>query len=741
MNIVKRNGEEVAFDRSKIVIAVSKANESVPATERILETDIEAIAAQVECVASASRHPMSVEEIQDMVENCLIETGRASLAKNYITYRFQHELARRKDSTDDEILSLLDGKNEDANQENANKNPTVLSVQRDYMAGMVSKAICHRYIYPKDIMDAHDEGIIHVHDMDYSAARLFNCQLINLEDMLQNGTVISGTMIERPMSFLTACNITTQIIAQVASNQFGGQSINIAHLAPFVDVSRQKIQRQVEDEYREAGISASAEQTSVVVAKRLLNEIQAAVQELQYQVLTLMTTNGQAPFVTMFMYLGDAKSDQEREDLAMVCAEILKQRIIGVKNERGEYYTVAFPKLIYVLEEQNIHDDSKYFWLTKLAAKCSARRMVPDYISEKVMKALKVDSHGEGHCFSPMGCRSMLSVWEDENGKAKFWGRFNQGVCTLNLPYVGLLAREESINESNGELPFARTAVECFWPLLEEKAELCHRALKIRHERLEGTPSDFSPIHFQHGAVARLKPGETIDKLLHGGYSTISLGYIGLSETVLALIGKKLTDPEGRELGIKIMEKLNEFTNKWKQEEDVGYSPYGTPEESLTYKSAKALQRRFGVIPGITDRDYVVNSYHVPPFQPIDAFSKLSAEAPFQALSTGGSVAYVEVPNLEDNLDSVIAIMRHMYNTICYSEINTRQDFCACGFRGEIPIVRDESGKLVFKCPECGTTDKHKMSITRRVCGYLSSGNDFNQGRMADIKARVLHVD
>ncbi|MBP5226122.1 MAG: anaerobic ribonucleoside-triphosphate reductase, partial [Kiritimatiellae bacterium] len=651
-----------------------------------------------------------------------------------IKYRFVQDLKRRKNTTDGEILTLINCTNEEAKQENANKNPTINSVQRDYMAGAVSKDVTKRLLLPDDIVQAHDAGLIHFHDMDYYAQRMHNCDLVNLEDMLQNGTVISGTRIDRPHTFSTACNIATQIIAQVASNQYGGQSISLTHLAPFVQVSRDKIAREVKEEFAEAGIDIAPEKIARIVERRVLEEIKRGVQTIQYQVVTLMTTNGQAPFITVFMYLNEARNEQEKKDLAVIIEEMLKQRIEGVKNEVGVYVTPAFPKLIYVLEEDNIHEDSPYWYLTELAARCTAKRMVPDYISEKIMLKNKIDKSGNGNCYTCMGCRSFLTPYIDEDGKPKYYGRFNQGVVTVNLVDIALSAAKAAGTVS----PEDRLAA--FWKIFDERMELCHRALQCRHERLTGTYSDAAPILWQHGALLRLKKGETIDKYLHNGYSTLSLGYAGLWECVYALIGKKLTEFEGEALGLDIMIKLNEYTAKWKKAECIDYSLYGTPLESTTYRFAKCLQERFGIIPNITDRNYITNSYHVHVTEPIDAFEKLALEAKFQALSPGGAISYVEVPNMQENIPAVLKIMQFIYEHIMYAELNTKSDYCqVCGWDGEIQIVKDEHGKLVWKCPKCGNTDQSKMNVARRTCGYIGS-QYWNQGRTQEIKERVLHV-
>ena len=725
MNIIKRSGAEVVFDPKKIEIAVAKANESVVPSARMTPVQIKRIAEDVESAALNINRSLSVEEIQDMVEDQIMNQRAFDVARRYITYRYTRALVRKSNTTDDQILSLIECNNEEVKQENSNKNPTVNSVQRDYMAGEVSKDITKRLLLPNDIVEAHEQGLIHFHDADYFAQHMHNCDLVNLEDMLQNGTVISGTLIEKPHSFSTACNIATQIIAQVASCQYGGQSISLTHLAPFVDISRQKIRRTVVEELREVDENATEEMIDRITERRLREEVKSGVQMIQYQVVTLMTTNGQAPFVTVFMYLNEAKNEQERADLALIIEETLKQRYRGVKNEKGVWITPAFPKLIYVLEEDNITEGTPYYYLTKLAAKCTAKRMVPDYISEKIMLQNKVDKNGEGHCYTCMGCRSFLTPYVDENGKPKYYGRFNQGVVTVNLVDIGLSA--------NGNL-------DRFWQIFDERMELCHRALQCRHERLTGTVSDAAPILWQHGALARLKKGETIDKLLHGGYSTISLGYAGLWECVYSLNGKKLTDPEGEALGLAIMQKLNEYTAKWKAAENIDYSLYGTPLESTTYKFAKCLQKRFGIVKGVTDKNYITNSYHVHVTEKIDAFEKLELEAKFQALSPGGAISYVEVPNMQNNIDAVLSVMQFIYNHIMYAELNTKSDYCqVCGFDGEIEIKENADGKLIWTCPNCGNTDESKLNVARRTCGYI--GTQFwNQGRTQEIKERVLHL-
>ena len=725
MKIIKRSGAEVDFDPKKIEIAVKKANESVVPSERMSDIQIKRIAEDVESAAVNVNRSLSVEEIQDMVEDQIMNQRAFSVARRYITYRYQRALVRKSNTTDEQILSLIECNNEEVKQENSNKNPTVNSVQRDYMAGEVSKDITKRLLLDSDIVEAHEQGLIHFHDADYFAQHMHNCDLVNLEDMLQNGTVISGTLIEKPHSFSTACNIATQIIAQVASCQYGGQSISLAHLAPFVDISRKKIYADVCDEFSDIGAPIDDAKVKEITEKRLLNEVAKGVQMIQYQVVTLMTTNGQAPFVTVFMYLNEAKNEQEKKDLALIIEEVLKQRYQGVKNEKGVWITPAFPKLIYVLEEDNVTEGSKYWYLTKLAAKCTAKRMVPDYISEKVMLKNKIDKNGEGHCYTCMGCRSFLTPYVDENGKPKYYGRFNQGVVTVNLVDIGLSAEKD---------------IDKFWEIFDSRMELCHRALQARHERLTGTVSDAAPILWQYGALLRLKKGETIDKYLHGGYSTLSLGYAGLWECVYSMIGKKLTEPEGEKFGLEIMKKLNEYTAKWKAAENIDYSLYGTPLESTTYKFAKCLQKRFGNVKGVTDRNYITNSYHVHVTEDIDAFDKLALESKFQALSPGGAISYVEVPNMQNNLDAVLSVMQFIYDNIMYAELNTKSDYCHnCGFDGEIEIKENKDGKLVWTCPNCGNTDEDTMNVARRTCGYI--GTQFwNQGRTQEIKERVLHL-
>ncbi len=724
MKIIKRSGKEVDFDQNKITNAIIKANFTVDENEQLTEKQIAKIVDDITKLCKKTRRATSVEEIQDMVERAIMQEGSFSVAKNYITYRYERQLIRQANTTDKQILSLIECDNEEVKQENSNKNPVVNSVQRDYMAGEVSKDITKRFLLPKDIVKAHESGEIHFHDADYFAQHMHNCDLVNLEDMLQNGTVISGTMIERPHTFATACNIATQIIAQVASSQYGGQSISLTHLAPFVDVSRQKFRRETTKEFEELGIKISEEQLNEIVENQVRKEINKGIQTIQYQVVTLMTTNGQAPFITVFMYLGEARNEREKKDLAMMIEETLKQRIQGVKNQKGVYITPAFPKLIYVLEEQNIHEDSPYFYLTELAARCTAKRMVPDYISEKKMLELKVDKNGVGHCYTCMGCRSFLTPYVDENGQPKYYGRFNQGVVTVNLIDIALTAGKN---------------MDKFWQVFDERMDLCHRALRLRHERLLGTHSDAAPILWQHGALSRLQPGEKIDKLLYGGYSTISLGYAGLWETVLALSGKKMTSPEGKELGLKIMEKLNFYTKKWRSEENIDYSLYGTPLESTTYKFAKCLQKKFGIIEGVTDKSYITNSYHVHVTEQIDAFEKLKFESEFQALSPGGAISYVEVPNMQNNIPAVLEVMKFIYDNIMYAELNTKSDYCqVCGFDGEIQIVEDD-GKLVWECPNCHSRDQSKMNVARRTCGYIGS-QFWNQGRTQEIRDRVLHL-
>ena len=725
MKIIKRNGSEAVFDITKIIAAITKANKVVPDAQRLTKQQIIEISDHVQEVCYARGHAMNVEEIQDIVEDAIMATGAYEVARRYITYRYVQSLKRTHNTTDDKILSLIECNNEEVKQENSNKNPTVNSVQRDYMAGEVSKDLTMRMLLPPEIVKAHEEGIIHFHDADYYAQHMHNCDLVNLDDMLQNGTVISGTLIEKPHSFSTACNIATQIIAQVASSQYGGQSISLTHLAPFVDVSRKKIRRDVEAEMKELGIDPGEEKISEIVEKRLREEIKRGVQTIQYQVVTLMTTNGQAPFITVFMYLNEAGDNQRlKSDLAIVIEEMLRQRYQGVKNEAGVWITPAFPKLIYVLENDNIYEGQPYYYLTKLAAKCTAKRMVPDYISEKKMLEYKVDANGEGHCFTCMGCRSFLTPYIDENGKPKYYGRFNQGVVTINLVDVAL--------SSGGDF-------DKFWQIFDERLELCHKALMCRHNRLKGTLSDAAPILWQYGALARLKKGEPIDKLLYGGYSTISLGYAGLYECCKYMTGKSHTDPAAKPFALNVMQHMNDACTKWKNQHNIDFSLYGTPLESTTYKFAKCLQKRFGLVPGITDRNYITNSYHVHVTEQIDAFTKLKFESDFQKLSPGGAISYVEVPNMQDNLEAVIKVMQFIYENIMYAELNTKSDYCqVCGYDGEIQIV-PEDGKLVWECPKCHNRDQNKLNVARRTCGYI--GTQFwNQGRTAEIKDRVLHL-
>ena len=725
MKIIKRNGSEAVFDITKIISAITKANKVVPEAQRLTKQQIIEISDHVQEVCYARGHAMNVEEIQDIVEDAIMATGAYEVARKYITYRYVQSLKRTHNTTDDKILSLIECNNEEVKQENSNKNPTVNSVQRDYMAGEVSKDLTMRMLLPPEIVKAHEEGIIHFHDADYYAQHMHNCDLVNLDDMLQNGTVISGTLIEKPHSFSTACNIATQIIAQVASSQYGGQSISLTHLAPFVDVSRKKIRRDVEAEMKDLGIDPGEEKISEIVEKRLREEIKRGVQTIQYQVVTLMTTNGQAPFITVFMYLHEAGDNPRlKSDLAIVIEEMLRQRYQGVKNEAGVWITPAFPKLIYVLEDDNIYEGQPYYYLTKLAAKCTAKRMVPDYISEKKMLEYKVDANGEGHCFTCMGCRSFLTPYIDENGKPKYYGRFNQGVVTINLVDVAL--------SSGGDF-------DKFWQLFDERLELCHKALMCRHNRLKGTLSDAAPILWQYGALARLKKGEPIDKLLYGGYSTISLGYAGLYECCKYMTGKSHTDPAAKPFALNVMQHMNDACAKWKNQHNIDFSLYGTPLESTTYKFAKCLQKRFGVVPGITDRNYITNSYHVHVTEHIDAFTKLKFESEFQKLSPGGAISYVEVPNMQDNLEAVIKVMQFIYENIMYAELNTKSDYCqVCGYDGEIQIV-PEDGKLVWECPKCHNRDQNKLNVARRTCGYI--GTQFwNQGRTAEIKDRVLHL-
>lgn len=723
MKIIKRNGTEVAFDVKKIVNAIRKANNEVSEENRLSDEQILAISEKVTALSGDLNRAVNVEEVQDFVENQIMAQKAYSVARKYITYRYSRALVRKANTTDAQILTLIECNNEEVKQENSNKNPTVNSVQRDYMAGEVSKDLTRRILLPREIVEAHDEGLIHFHDADYFAQHMHNCDLVNLEDMLQNGTVISGTFIEKPHSFSTACNIATQIIAQVASNQYGGQSISLTHLAPFVDISRKKIRAEVAEELREIGVSDDA-RVAKIAEKRLRTEICRGIQTIQYQVVTLLTTNGQAPFVTVFMYLGEARNEQERADLALIIEETLKQRIQGVKNESGVWVTPAFPKLIYVLEEDNVREGSRYFYLTELAAKCTAKRMVPDYISEKKMLEYKVDKNGEGHCYTCMGCRSFLTPYVDENGKPKYYGRFNQGVVTINLVDVAL--------SSGGDF-------DKFWKIFDERLDLCYRALMYRHNRLKGTLSDAAPILWQYGALARLKKGEAIDKLLYGGYSTISLGYAGLYECTKYMTGKSHTDEEAKPFALSVMQYMNDKCKAWKAKENIDFSLYGTPLESTTYKFSKCLQQRFGVIPGVTDKNYITNSYHVHVSEKIDAFTKLKFESEFQQLSPGGAISYVEVPNMQDNIPAVLSVMQYIYDNIMYAELNTKSDFCqVCGYDGEISIV-EEDGKLLWECPHCHNRDQAKMNVARRTCGYI--GTQFwNQGRTQEIKDRVLHL-
>ncbi len=720
MKIIKRSGAEVTFDLDKIISAIKKANSSVKDADKLTEDEIDSIAEVVADHCAEMKHSPSVEEIQDMVENQLMKYNAYTMARNYITYRYKRALVRKSNSTDEQILSLLECNNEEVKQENSNKNPTVNSVQRDYMAGEVSKDITRRFLLPPDIVDAHEQGIIHFHDADYFAQHMHNCCLVNLEDMLQNGTVISETMIDTPKSFSTACNVATQCIAQIASSQYGGQSISLAHLAPFVQVSREKFRKEVAEEMQAMKIDLPIEQINQIAEMRVREEINRGVQMIQYQVITLMTTNGQAPFVTVFMYIDEVPEGQTRDDLAMIIEEMLNQRIRGVKNEKGVYITPAFPKLIYVLEEDNIHQDSKYWYLTKLAAQCTAKRMVPDYISEKIMKKLK-----DGNCYTCMGCRSFLTVYHDENDNPKFYGRFNQGVVTLNLVDIACSSEKD---------------MDKFWKIFDERLKLCKRALMCRHNRLKGTPSDVAPILWQYGALARLKKGEKIDKLLYGGYSTISLGYAGLCECTRYMTGKSHTDPEATPFALEVMHRLNDACKKWAKETNIDFSLYGTPLESTTYKFSKCLQKRFGIIEGVTDRNYITNSYHVHVTENINAFDKLTFESQFQELSPGGAISYVEVPNMENNIDAVLAVMQHIYEHIMYAELNTKSDYCqVCDYHGEIKIVEDKHGKLVWECPNCGNTEQDKMNVARRTCGYIGT-QYWNQGRTQEIQERVLHL-
>ena len=725
MKIIKRNGAEETFDRIKIKNAIRKAVADSDGKPELSERQIDYISLVIEDHCEEVGRALSVEEIQELVESHIILQGAPETAKRYIRYRFTRNLARVANTTDNKILSLIECNNEEAKQENSNKNPVVNSTQRDYMAGEVSRDITSRILLPQDIVQAHEDGIIHFHDTDYYAQHMHNCDLVNLEDMLQNGTVITGTLIERPHSFSTACNIATQIIAQVASNPYGGQSISLTHLAPFVDVSRKKIRKALEEEMKAVGVELSEEKLAELTEGRLREEVKRGVQTIQYQVVTLLTTNGQAPFITVFMYLGEAKNEQEKRDLAMIIEETLRQRYQGVKNEQGVWVTPAFPKLIYVLEEQNIHEDSEYWYLTKLSAECTAKRMVPDYISEKKMLELKVDKNGNGNCYTCMGCRSFLTPYVDENGKPKYYGRFNQGVVTINLPDVAL--------SSGGD-------IDKFWKIFDERLELCHRALMCRHNRLKGTLSDAAPILWQYGALARLKKGEPIDKLLYGGYSTISLGYAGLYECVKFMTGKSHTDPAATPFALSVMQYMNDACKKWKAEHNIDFSLYGTPLESTTYKFAKCLQKRFGIVEGINDKSYITNSYHIHVTEEIDAFSKLAFESKFQALSPGGAISYVEVPNMQNNLEAVLGVIRFIYDNIMYAELNTKSDYCqVCGYDGEIEIKKDEEGKLVWVCPNCGNTDQAKMNVARRTCGYIGT-QYWNQGRTQEIKERVLHL-
>jgi len=722
MRIIKRSGAEVDFDISKIIAAIYKANAVVGEDDKLKKSQVDRIANTVENQCMSMNRAMSVEEIQDMVEDGIMRENAYEVARRYITYRYVQSIKRKNNTTDDKILSLIECDNEEVKQENSNKNPTVASVQRDYMAGEVSKDLTERILLDSEVVEAHKAGMLHFHDADYFAQHMHNCDLVNLEDMLQNGTVISGTFIEKPHSFSTACNIATQIIAQVASSQYGGQSISLTHLAPFVDVSRKKIRDEIEAEMY--GLNVSNERKEEIVENRLRKEITKGVQTIQYQVVTLMTTNGQAPFITVFMYLNEAKNEQEKEDLALIIEEMIRQRYQGVKNESGVWVTPAFPKLIYVLEEDNVRPGSRYYHLTKLAAKCTAKRLVPDYVSEKKMFEYKIDKNGNGNCYTPMGCRSFLTPYVDENGKPKYYGRFNQGVVTINLVDVALSSGGDTTK---------------FWDIFDERLELCHRALRARHERLKGTPSDVAPILWQYGALGRLKKGEPIDKLLYGGYSTISLGYAGLYECVKYMTGKSHTDDAAKPFALSVMQRMNDKCNEWKKAENIDYSPYGTPLESTTYKFAKALQKRFGIIEGITDKNYITNSYHVHVAEDIDAFTKLKFESEFQKLSPGGAISYVEVPNMQDNLEAVMSLLGFIYDNIMYAELNTKSDYCQeCGYDGEIKIVKDK-GKLLWKCPKCGNTDQSKLNVARRTCGYI--GTQFwNQGRTQEIADRVLHL-
>lgn len=723
MNVIKRNGKEVGFDMDKIVSAISKANQE--STKKLSDYEINEIANTVTKKCKSYNRSVSVEEIQDLVEDAILDGGNFQLAKKYIRYRYQRELKRKANTTDSKILSIVDMSNEMVKQENSNKDPDIIPTQRDYIAGEVSRDLTNRYLLTSDILEAHNSGIIHFHDSDYFVQHSHNCDVWNLEDMLQNGTVINSTLIEKPHSFATACNIATQIMAQVASSQYGGQTITLTHLAPFVDISRKKIKSELSREFETIGVSVNDEDISKITEMRLKDEIKRGVQTMQYQINTLMTCNGQTPFVSIFMYLNEAKNQTEKDDLALIIEEVLKQRIQGTKNENGVWVTPAFPKLLYVLEEDNINEDSNYWYLTELAAKCTAKRMVPDFISEKIMLRDKIDKNGNGNCYPCMGCRSFLTPYIDSEGKPKYYGRFNQGVVTINLVDIAC--------SSGGDETL-------FWKIFNERLELCHKALQIRHERLSGTLSDVAPILWQHGALARLKKGETIDKLLHGGYSTISLGYAGLWECVYYMTHKKMLEPEGEAFGLRVMEYLNSMTKKWKDAENIDYSIYGTPIESTTYKFAKCLQERFGLIEGVTDKNYITNSYHVKVTEPIDAFRKLEFESKFQKLSPGGAISYVEVPNLQNNLEAVKSIIKFIYDNIMYAEINTKSDYCqVCGFDGEIKIVKNNSGKLVWECPKCSNRDTNKMSVARRTCGYIGT-KYWNQGRTQEIKERVLHL-
>lgn len=725
MKIIKRSGSEVKFDAQKITAAITKANYEVPVKERLSKEQIMDMTNIVENICIDANRALNVEEIQDLVEEQIMDKRAFTVARKYITYRYDRALVRKSNSTDKQILSLLECNNEEVKQENSNKNPTVNSVQRDYMAGEVSKDITKRFLLPAEVIRAHEQGIIHFHDSDYFAQHMHNCCLVNLEDMLQNGTVVSETMIETPKSFSTACNIATQSIAQIASSQYGGQSISLTHLAPFVDVSRQKYRKQVEEEFKKTGIQYTGKQVDEVAELRVLDEIKRGVQMIQYQVITLMTTNGQAPFVSVFMYLNEAPEGRLRDDLALIMEEVLRQRIQGVKNEKGVYITPAFPKLLYVLEENNIHEGSKYWYLTELAAKCTAKRMVPDYISEKIMKENKIDKNGNGHCYPCMGCRSFLTPYLDEKGLPKYYGRFNQGVVTLNLVDVACSSERDE---------------DLFWKILDRRLDLCKEALMCRHNRLKGTPSDVAPILWQYGALGRLKKGEKIDKLLYNGYSTISLGYAGLCECTRYMTGKSHTDPEATPFALKVMQRLNDACGKWREEENIDFSLYGTPLESTTYKFAKCLQKRFGVIEGVTDKNYITNSYHVHVTEEINAFDKLKFEAQFQKLSPGGAVSYVEVPNMENNIEAVLEVMKFIYENIMYAELNTKSDYCqVCDYSGQIQIVTDSHGKLIWKCPNCGNTNQDKMNVARRTCGYIGT-QYWNQGRTQEIKERVLHL-